>query len=140
MRPTSAEAGHAGRLSLMGEMSASSGRAPTSRCTPRNYAQGSIRRLRQDPRFRPRGPRRRGADAERSQRPRRAEILRHAQFRDYVNKSAPMAPIAVGDVLQDAAIISSMEPAPSRAKRSDLTSPPTFLLCRATRSRSSRSS
>ena len=46
---------------------------------------------------------------------RAAEILR--RVRDFINKSAPqVAPMAVGEVLHDAATIASLEPKPTRAK------------------------
>jgi C4-dicarboxylate-specific signal transduction histidine kinase len=109
-----AELAHAGRLSLMGEMSASLAHELNQPLhAARNYAQGSIRRLRKAPAFDPEVLLALERISEASDRA--AEILR--RVRDFVSKSAPhVAPLAVGDVLQDAAIIASMEPAPSRAK------------------------
>jgi signal transduction histidine kinase len=109
-----AELAHAGRLSLMGEMSASLAHELNQPLhSARNYAQGSIRRLRKDP----------GADPEvlialeriSEASDRAAEILR--RVRDFVNKSAPViGPIDLEEVLQDAALIANMGPVPQRSR------------------------
>ncbi len=109
-----AELAHAGRLSLMGEMSATLAHELNQPLhAARNYAQGSIRRLRKDSHSDPEvlvALERISQAADRA-----AEIMR--RVRDFVNKSAPdAAPIAVNEVLRDAAIIANLEPAPSRAR------------------------
>jgi C4-dicarboxylate-specific signal transduction histidine kinase len=109
-----AELAHAGRLSLMGEMTASLAHELNQPLhSARNYAQGSIRRMRKDP----------GADPEvlvalekiSEASDRAAEILR--RVRDFVNKSSPsVARLDIGEMLHDAAMIADMGPAPQRAK------------------------
>ncbi len=109
-----AELAHAGRLSLMGEMTASLAHELNQPLhSARNYAQGSIRRLRKDPE----------ADLEvlialekiSEASDRAAEILR--RVRDFVNKSAPSVElIDIGELLHDAAMIADLGPMPQRAK------------------------
>lgn len=114
MQAHQAELAHAGRLSLMGEMSASLAHELNQPLhAARNYAQGSIRRLRKDPRSDPEVLVALEHISQASDRA--AEILR--RVRDFVNKSAPhVAPLALGEVLHDAATIASLEPAPTRAR------------------------
>ena len=109
-----AELAHAGRLSLMGEMTASLAHELNQPLhSARNYAQGSIRRLRKDPAADPEVLVALEKISEASDRA--AEILR--RVRDFVNKSYPsIAPIELREVLHDAAMIVSMGPVPQRAK------------------------
>ena len=109
-----AELAHAGRLSLMGEMTASLAHELNQPLhSARNYAQGSIRRLRKDADADPEVLVALEKISEASDRA--AEILR--RVRDFINKSSPsIAPIDLGEVLHDAAMIASMGPLPQRSK------------------------
>jgi hypothetical protein len=109
-----AELAHAGRLSLMGEMTASLAHELNQPLhSARNYAQGSIRRLRKDAAADPEVLVALEKISESSDRA--AEILR--RVRDFVNKISPsVAAINVSEVLHDAAMIASMGPALQRTK------------------------
>jgi C4-dicarboxylate-specific signal transduction histidine kinase len=109
-----AELAHAGRLSLMGEMTASLAHELNQPLhSARNYAQGSIRRLRKDADADPEVLVALERISEASDRA--AEILR--RVRDFINKSSTsIAMIDLGEVLHDAAMIASMGPAPQRAR------------------------
>ncbi len=109
-----AELAHAGRLSLMGEMTASLAHEVNQPLhSARNYAQGSIRRLRKDPTADPEVLVALEKISEASDRA--AEILR--RVRDFINKSSSsIVPIDLGELLHDAAMIASMGPSPQRSK------------------------
>jgi C4-dicarboxylate-specific signal transduction histidine kinase len=109
-----AELAHAGRLSLMGEMTASLAHELNQPLhSARNYAQGCIRRLRKDPNADPEVLGALEKISESSDRA--AEILR--RVRDFINKSSPtIAEINLSELLHDAAMIADMGPVPQRAK------------------------